>query len=58
VTQYVTHKDEWCAEAYMETDYGKLTQSHFEEVVKNYAVYRLVGLTSPMVNEDEVDAST
>ncbi|GAB59793.1 HsdM family class I SAM-dependent methyltransferase [Rheinheimera nanhaiensis] len=43
VTQKVTELDEWCAEAYMETDYSKLTREDFEIVVKNYAIYRLLG---------------
>ncbi|MGD0348069.1 MAG: N-6 DNA methylase [Terracidiphilus sp.] len=56
VTRHVTHDDEWCAEAYMETDYSTLTKAHFEEVVKNYAVYRLVGLSSsPGMEELDAD---
>lgn len=43
VMQHVGAGDEWCAEAYMETDYSTLTQRHFEEVVKNYAIFRLLG---------------
>jgi len=43
VMQRVQADDEWCAEAYMETDYSVLTQDHFEEVVKNYAIFRLLG---------------
>lgn len=43
VLQKVTSEDEWCAEAYMETDYSRLTQSDFETVVRNYAIYRLLG---------------
>jgi type I restriction enzyme M protein len=43
VVKEVKADDEWCPEAYMETDYSTLTQAHFEEVVQNYAVYRLVG---------------
>ena len=43
VMQFVTATDEWCAEAYMETDYEKLTQADFEQVVRNYAIYRLLG---------------
>jgi len=43
VMQVVTARDEWCAEAYMETDYSKLTQADFERVVQNYAIYRLLG---------------
>lgn len=41
VKQYVTHNDEWCAEAYMKTDYSTITQDDFEEVVKNYALFKL-----------------
>ena len=43
VIQQVTADDEWCVEAYMATDYTKLTQADFEEVVRNYAIYRLLG---------------
>lgn len=42
VMQRVTAEDEWCAEAYMETDYSELTQKDFEEVVRNYAMFRLL----------------
>ncbi len=43
VIHAVSAEDEWCAEAYMETDYSKLTESDFKNVVKNYAIYRLLG---------------
>lgn len=43
VLRMVGADEEWCAEAYMETDYSKLTQGDFEAVVRNYAVYRLLG---------------
>lgn len=46
VLRLVTASDEWCAEAYMETDYSKIRKEHFEEVVKNYAIFRLLGLAS------------
>jgi type I restriction-modification system DNA methylase subunit len=46
VMNEVKADDEWCPEAYMETDYSTLTQAHFEKVVQNYAVYRLVGVTA------------
>ncbi|ROH93194.1 hypothetical protein ED208_01290 [Stagnimonas aquatica] len=39
----VTADDEWCAEAHMETDYSTITQKDFEEVVKSYAMFRLIG---------------
>ncbi|PIB44990.1 restriction endonuclease [Pseudomonas sp. 2822-15] len=43
VLQKVTAEDEWCAEAYMDTDYSKLSRRDFEKVVRDYAVYRLLG---------------
>ena len=39
----LTAKDEWCAEAYMETDYSSITQNDFEAVVRDYAMFRLLG---------------
>ena len=39
----VTADDEWCAEAYMETDYTKLTKDDFKNVVRNFLVYKLLG---------------
>lgn len=53
VVQTVTAADEWCAEAYMETDYAKLTQTDFEAVVKNYAKFRTFGLQEASL-EDEI----
>ena len=42
VTKIVTATDEWCAEAYMETDYTQLSQAHFEDTLRKYASF-LVG---------------
>lgn len=42
IKQYVTHEDEWCAEAYMETDYSQITQRDFEEIVRQYTVFKLM----------------
>jgi type I restriction enzyme M protein len=33
--------DEWIAEAYMQTDYGALTEADFAKVVENYSLYML-----------------
>jgi len=41
ITAYIGPEDEWIAEAYLETDYSKLTRKDFEEVVKNYALFKL-----------------
>jgi type I restriction-modification system DNA methylase subunit len=37
----VTAEDEWCAEAYMETNYNKVSQDDFAVTVRNYATHRL-----------------
>ena len=42
VTAEVGVTDEWCAEAYMETDYSTLTASQFEAVVRDYAIHRVL----------------
>ena len=35
----VTWKDEWLAEAYMETDYTKLEHKDFQKVLNDYLSY-------------------
>jgi len=37
----ITHEDEWCAEAYMQTDYSNISKEDFENTVKNYLVFKL-----------------
>jgi type I restriction enzyme M protein len=54
----VTASDEWCAEAYMETDYSKLTQADFETVVRNYSIYRLIGSEINQNQEEDGDDSS
>lgn len=43
VLMKVSATDEWCAEAYMETDYSKISREDFEKTVRNYAIFRLLG---------------
>jgi len=57
VTSKVGPEDEWCAEAYMETDYTKITQEDFERTVINYAVFRLLS-TRPVEAQTEEDIVT
>ena len=38
----VTHKDEWCVEAYMETDYSKLNQVDFEKKLKEFVAFKFL----------------
>lgn len=42
VMHHVSGKDEWCAEAYMETDYSILNQKSFERTVKQYIAYKFL----------------
>lgn len=39
--QKVTASDEWCAEAYLETDYEHLTEDDFLETVKNFYLFNM-----------------
>ncbi len=41
VMKEVRANDEWCAEAFIEADYAKLTQDVFNDVIQNFALYRL-----------------
>ena len=53
--QRVTVSDEWCAEAYMQTDYSKLTQANFDRVVRNYAIFKPLGASQTENGEEAVD---
>ncbi|MDO8787689.1 MAG: N-6 DNA methylase [Sulfuritalea sp.] len=53
VLQKVGPADEWCAEAYIETDYARIPASVFSETVTSYASWNLkrpVPLTAPDLN--------
>lgn len=39
INKIVTSDDEWLAEAYMETDYSKLTQANFQKSIDDYLAY-------------------
>ena len=43
VLQMVGPEDEWVAEAYMETDYSGISESDFEKVLMDYALFMLKG---------------
>jgi hypothetical protein len=54
VLQRVGADDEWCAEAYLETDYAKLSKAEFEREVRKYLVFRVM---SGEVAGDEAEIS-
>jgi hypothetical protein len=37
----VTADDEWCAEEYMETDYTQLTDSDFEQSIRDFVAFHV-----------------
>jgi len=59
VAHTVASDDEWCAEAYMETDYSSLSEADFEKTLRKYAIFRLLftgrtdqeNSTSPSIEE-------
>lgn len=53
VTAYVNDEDEWIAEAYLETDYSKLTSKDFEDVVRDYAIFNLLNSLSSNTHSNE-----
>lgn len=42
VRQEVTADDEWCAEAYMETDYSTLSENDFDTKMREYCAFKLL----------------
>ncbi len=42
VTKEVKAEDEWCAEAYMETDYSTLTDDDFIKTIKDYVAFQFI----------------
>jgi hypothetical protein len=52
VMQAVTAADEWCAEAYMQTDYSKISREDFERVVRNYGIFKLLGAKMEKADEE------
>lgn len=50
----VNEKDEWCAEAYLETDYSRISIEEYEKAVKKYLMFNLFDLSNlNEVAEDE-----
>lgn len=42
IKQEVTKDEEWCAEAYMETDYNTLSDTDFERKIKEYVAFNVI----------------
>ena len=52
--QEVTEKDEWCVEAYLETDYDCFTFEDYENTVKKFLMFNFMDM-SDIVGGDEED---
>lgn len=53
VKKHVTAEMEWCAEAYMTTNYDQLTEDDFTQTVKNYYLFNLKCAQSQDSEEEE-----
>jgi type I restriction enzyme M protein len=42
INKFVTAEDEWCAEAYMETDYSKVSDDVFINEIKKYVAFNVL----------------
>lgn len=40
IKKVVTPEDEWCCEAYMETDYSQITADDFEKAIREYVAFQ------------------
>ena len=58
VKKEVTFEDEWCAEAYMVTDYSKLTKEDFINMVHNFVTYKFASKLLSNASNDSVAKST
>lgn len=55
ISKKVSSADEWCAEAYVETDYSSLTEARFSEVVKQFAVFRALQEAGGLATSSEIE---
>jgi SAM-dependent methyltransferase len=53
IVREVDENDEWCAEAYLETNYNALTRQDFAALVREYAIFDAVTATEAQDDEDE-----
>ena len=49
----VNEKEEWCAEAYLETDYSQFTLQDYESTVKKYLMFHLMEMSGAAGGEEE-----
>ncbi len=55
VMKAVGANDEWCAEAYMETDYSTLTKDEFDAELRKYVAFRILNTVEGEVDSGEIE---
>lgn len=56
IIQNVSAKDEWCAEAYMLTNYNGLTKKHFKNTLFNYSSFLFSNKLTDMVSTESFNS--
>ncbi len=51
----VDEKDEWCVEAYLETDYDKFIFDDYETTVKKYLMFNMMDISGVIEEDEEYD---
>lgn len=51
----VTEKDEWCVEAYLETNYDDFTFEDYETTVKKYLMFNFMDMTGIVGGDEDED---
>lgn len=54
VMKHVTAQMEWCAEAYLETDYSRLTTEDYFETVRDFFLFNMKS-SEPINDEEEIE---
>lgn len=49
----VNEKDEWCVEAYLETDYSRFTFDDYEDTVKKYLMFNMMDMSGVIESEKD-----
>lgn len=52
IKQEVSASDEWCAEAYMETDYDKLTDADFIQKMNDFLAFKFLNGVNDVSTSD------
>lgn len=56
VLKVVGENDEWCAEAYMETDYSVINEADYAEQVRKYALFKAYSSLGSVPQEDDEES--